>query len=457
MRWTRTGPCLRVAACLLGAAASCAPPDASLEDTRLDSGWSAPEALTSPGGSPTIAVDRNGETLIVWTQTDPTNTSRTIYATRHRIGAGDTTPVVLARSGASAFLGSGINPIGGVPSIATGPDGVTIVGWNQLDAASARPAFRRFIPGTGWSEIEFPPADPLTTGAFFAGDEKGGLLLATTTRDEVRVQALGPGGWEEAMTVGVRVVEFRPSAIGYPKVAVDPRGRAVVIWWYFGDDGLRSTAGIRGVRRDETGRWNDPSWINGASRACCYGSGPGLDANGRAWYATQEDDPYLGRRGLVWRFTDGGPWDSAVGAGISSGELYGSLFDAFGPPALLVLRTLGSSTTPGGPVIELAAAEFKPGTGAQIRTVGRIGASDPPPRGSALLARSADGTQLAAWSDTGLWVASRPPDGEWTRPKQIAPEGCSSSRPLALAGSTGSSGTLIWSACGERWLSRYSR
>lgn len=112
------------------------------------SGWDAAEKvrtrLAGKASSPQVAIDEQGDALVVWAQFD--GTRRTVWASRLVAGLAWGTP---SRLTADPFTDADC------PRIATDARGGAMVVWRQFDDSVSRNIWAsRYVPGSGWSHAE---------------------------------------------------------------------------------------------------------------------------------------------------------------------------------------------------------------------------------------------------------------------------------------------------------------
>jgi hypothetical protein len=225
---------------------------------RLISGdWAAPELLESAVGTcryAQVAVTPNGDAVVVWQQTDAG--SESIYANRLTSGAWSGAELL------EPYAGDGYSP-----EIAVGLNGDALAVWQQFDDGGERSIYANQLISGAWAGVE-----PLETEAGsaiqpqVAIDPSGDAVVVWRQSDgstyNIYANRLVSGAW-----VGRELVETNDPGYAYPaQLAVDASGDAVVVWFH--EDALadniyanRLSAGVwRNAELLETDDTGDAGW-----------------------------------------------------------------------------------------------------------------------------------------------------------------------------------------------------
>ncbi len=246
-------------------------------------GWGAAELIeenTSNTAQPQVAVDPNGNAVVVWAQEDgPVN----IWANRFTPAGGWGAPELIEDNAASALFD---------PQVAVDADGNAVAVWTQGADIWAN----RYTIESGWGTPEMIEDNPrIATDAHVAVDPNGNAVAVWTQvfamfgDIDVWANRFTPtGGWGAA-----ELIETSPGLAFEPQVAVDPNGNAVAVWAQqlvtFGDD-------VWANRFTPTGGWGAAELIEtdaGQSRLPQVA----LDPNGNAIAVWSQSD---GTRLNIW-------------------------------------------------------------------------------------------------------------------------------------------------------------
>lgn len=278
-----------------------------------EGGWRNTELIEDHdggGNKPDVAVDADGNAIVVWSEHDGTHFS--VWVNRFTPGTGWEGAEPLETEEEDAFG----------PDVAVTPNGMAIVAWLQLGSDPTEDLYyselwvRHFTPETGWGSAErLDNQDGEALDSGIALNSRGDAVVAWARVGEERRNAWAnrftPGtGWSDA-----EPLEDNDGITNGPNVAVDPRGNAVVIWsqtvggdepnaWtnrFTPDTGWGSAELLEGL---EGGAW-EPSIA--------------MDSNGNAlavWYQREHALELLHREGNfldIWvnSFTPEGGWGDA--------------------------------------------------------------------------------------------------------------------------------------------------
>jgi hypothetical protein len=183
---------------------------------------SAVKTLSEAGQNardPQLAVDPDGNAVVVWTRSDGANYR---IQARRRSASGSLSAVqTLSPAGQDA----------GSPQVAVDPDGNAVVVWIRSDGANFRIQARRRAESGGLSAVQdLSAAGQHAEGPQLAMDRSGRALVVWQRYDgtHIRIQArrrTASGNLSAVQTLS----EAGQNAVK-PQVAVDPDGNAVVVW-----------------------------------------------------------------------------------------------------------------------------------------------------------------------------------------------------------------------------------
>jgi len=193
-------------------------------------GWDAPQLIeTDDAGDvfrPQVAMDPSGNAIAVWQQSDGTRYN--IWANRHTPGGGwETAERIDANNNASGAER---------PQVALDSSGNAIAVWQQSDGTRDNIWANRYTPRDGWGVAERIEVD--NAGTAVAPDiavEPNGNAVAVWqqsdgTRDNIWANRYVPGdGWG----VAERIEIDDAGNAEHPRVAMDAMGNAVTVWDQF--------------------------------------------------------------------------------------------------------------------------------------------------------------------------------------------------------------------------------
>ncbi|GEM_PF-855150 len=180
------------------------------------------ETENNDAQAPQIAVDRNGNGIAVWEQSDGTQFS--IFANRFDGSSWGTAEAIEFDNAGDA----------GIPKIAMDESGRAIAVWLQDDGSAINVMSNRFVPGTGWAA---PPLviDTETTQAFtpeIAVDSQGNAFALWRQSDGSVFHIfssrfnISTALWDAPAPLETGTV----SNVGFPQVTFDPNGNAIAVW-----------------------------------------------------------------------------------------------------------------------------------------------------------------------------------------------------------------------------------
>ena len=227
----------------------------------------SPVALESGAGDATgveLAVDGNGNVFAVWQQEDGSNVWH-IWANRYDAGTN--------AWGTATMLDSGANDAG-QPQVAVDGNGNAIVVWNQVDGSFVNHIWASRYASGIWSAAELIETDT-TEGAGFpaiAMDPAGNAIVVWHLGDgflsgDIMATHYTGGAWN---TTAVALETRAAADVGFgAQVAMDSNGNAIAVWvqeddgavinvWANRYDAVTEAWGTATVIADGTGNGMDP-------------------------------------------------------------------------------------------------------------------------------------------------------------------------------------------------------
>jgi hypothetical protein len=225
--------------------------------------WNDPTSLSdniSPNGQaaalPQVALSENGDALIVWEQSDGTNSR--IYRSEHRNGAWSD----------PSGLNGGISPMGSdakSPRVAMSDNGDAVIVWDQSDGAKSQ-IFRSEYRNGVWSDPTglTDNISPDGQDAFVskvAMNANGEAVIVWQQSDGANIQIFRSeyrnGSWIDPAGLSDNLSPDGGTA-SEPWVAMNGNGEAVIVWKQSDDSGL--TQIFRSEYRN--GFWIDPAGLS---------------------------------------------------------------------------------------------------------------------------------------------------------------------------------------------------
>jgi Bacterial Ig-like domain len=171
--------------------------------------------------SPQIAIDANGNALAVWQQSDGTRTN--ILANRYVVGMGWGTAALIETINTGSAT---------APQIAINANGNALVVWQQSDGTRYNIWSNRYVVGTGWGTAALIETDNAGSAYSpqIAVDTSGNALAvwdqSDGTRNNIWSNRYVVGtGWGTAT-----LIETDNNDAGNPQIAVDASGNALAVW-----------------------------------------------------------------------------------------------------------------------------------------------------------------------------------------------------------------------------------
>jgi len=260
--------------------------------------WADAERIHEIGGGPRVAIDTDGDTMVVWKQrrTDIPWVWQ-VWTTRHD-GTWDTP----AQISEPAVLGN----IRG-HEFTVHPDGDAVVVWGHFDGTRYDIWSNRFGPAEGWGSPERIENDDRgdASGPQVAMDLDGNVVAVWHQSDGTRFgiwsTRYSPGrGWDNPERIAAESTREATDA----QVAMNPSGDAVAVWRE--SDGMRDD--VWSNRYAPGGGWdNNPERIGSDSGGGALAPQVAMDANGNALAVWPQSD---GARYSIWsnRYSPAGGW-----------------------------------------------------------------------------------------------------------------------------------------------------
>jgi len=220
----------------------------------VGSGWGSPNLLETSDLAvykPRIAADSNGNAIAVWQQTWTTFGERfSIYANRYVAGTGWGAATAVYEDKKDWLSATG------APRIAVDQNGNAMAVWSLNDSTWSHTSVwaSRYVVGTGWSSATNLSGDVVQTayGADVALDSIGNAIVvwyqASGTSNSVA------GMYADRYTVGTgwgTPVHIGTSEGGWsapgPRIAVDPNGNAIAVWYASGKPGISANRYVAGT------------------------------------------------------------------------------------------------------------------------------------------------------------------------------------------------------------------
>ena len=196
-------------------------------------GWGTAQLVEVADGealAPDIAIDADGNALVVWRQTLSNGPSYSIWANRYTASVGWGTATILSSSGAGSA---------DLPQAAFAPDGSALAVWQSLDTGSTQNIWAaRYTAGVGWAAAAVIATD---TGAIRAAPQVtfSANGTAMSVWYELKLSSNTGGNimasrYTSDWSAPVAISGFPPSGNVYyhqePRVAMDANGDAWVVW-----------------------------------------------------------------------------------------------------------------------------------------------------------------------------------------------------------------------------------
>lgn len=200
------------------------PQDYTWTFTTMDGQWGTATALESSGGDvsvPQAAFDSSGNALVVWAQHDGTYTS--IFANRY---------TAMSDSWSGAVLLETSHGDASAPEVAIDTEGNALVVWQQHDGTYSSIYANRFIPDngnwTGATLLETNSGDAANPQVAY--DANGSALVVWSQHDGVYISIYANrlpagGSWTGAVEI-----ETSAGDAANPQLSIDGQGNALAVW-----------------------------------------------------------------------------------------------------------------------------------------------------------------------------------------------------------------------------------
>lgn len=239
----------------------------------LEAGWGVPTAIetdnTGDASFPDVAVDPGGNATAVWMQ----NVSVfSIFANRFEVGRGWGRPVLIEPDDAGHAY---------YPVVAVDREGNAIAVWAQSDGLQWNIWANRFEPGAGWGIARTIETDNAGFAAWpqVAFDAAGNAVAVWYQSDGTRTNIwanrfVKGSGWGSAQLVE----RDDGGAATDPQVALDAGGNATAVWSH--SDGTRTN--IWANRYEPGAGWGTPALLETDNAGFAVRPHVGVDAGGNA-------------------------------------------------------------------------------------------------------------------------------------------------------------------------------
>ena len=269
--------------------------------------WTNPSNLLdniSPNGqdayTPHVAMDNIGNAIIVWRQWG--GDTWQIYKSEYRSGSW-THPSSLADDNISIDGYSALDPL-----VAMDNNGNAIIVWYQSDGVNNQ-IFKSEYRSDTWTHPSgltdnISPNGYDATDPHVAMDDNGNAIIVWSQYDGTNTQILkseyrsgswtNPSGSSESINPNGTVTDGQPA--GSPQVAMDNNGNAIIVWW-------QSDGTYFNVYKSE---YRSGSWVNPS------GFSDYISPNGHTdYYHIPRPQVAMDNNGnaiIVWNQTDGSTW-----------------------------------------------------------------------------------------------------------------------------------------------------
>lgn len=245
------------------------------------SGWQAPASISvdrsEPVGSPQLALDRDGNALAVWHQSDGLRSS--IWSNRFDIISGWGSPVPLETDALGDHE---------APRIAVNGSGDAWAIWERRAGLQSDLWVNRFVPAVGWRG-----ASQLESGAHspdIAVDPRGNFVAVWSSLCCPPV-ALFPDNILASKTVGLlwgpsSLLENSTGFAALPQVGIDSQGAALAVW----QQGIGGRVGVWTSRSEASGNWSDPSELSTPPQGNAFAPRLASYSNGSAVVVWSQSD-----------------------------------------------------------------------------------------------------------------------------------------------------------------------
>ena len=260
--------------------------------------------------SPQVAMDTQGNGLAVWLQGDGASASH-IRSNRFSAGTGTwgtATLIEAATQGASA-----------TPQVSFDPSGNAMAVWSRYDGINNLALANRYLAGTGWSTAVIIGSDTAFVAigqTQLASDGNGNALAVWVQGGKIQANRYTNGtGWGTAA-----LIEWNGGDANFPQVAFDTTGNALVVWQM--DSGFGTPRRIWSNRYTAGSGWGGfPAMIqtdsSGGATANAEAPQIAFDPAGNALAVWVQPDGASDNTPDIWvnRYTAGSGWGTTANLG----------------------------------------------------------------------------------------------------------------------------------------------
>ena len=263
-------------------------------------GWGTATIISTGGTSvaaPQISVVAGGDAVAIWQQLDST---QNVWANRYLAGWGWDTATTISDGMGNAT----------VPQVATDTSGNAIAVWAQFDGIRDNIMANRYTTGGGWGTAALIESDNNGAAAnpqvSIGADGNGMAVWQQSDGSRTNIWAnryTAAAGWD-----GATLIEHDDTAGATdPQVASDASGSAVAVWAQ--SDGMRTN--IWANRYTADSGWDMATLIESDNNGDASFPQIAVGTNGNAVAVWQQSDV---TRTNIWsnRYTAGGNWDTAT-------------------------------------------------------------------------------------------------------------------------------------------------
>ncbi len=278
------------------------------------SGWGSAQLIETDNAgnaeSPQIAFDANGNAIAVWSQSDGTRLN--IWANRYTASTDSWGTAELVENDDNGAVN---------PQIAIDANGNAIVVWLQSNGTAGSIWANRYIPNFGWGSAQLIETDDTgdARAPQIAIDANGNAIAVWSQeegfRDNIWVNryTASNGSWGTA-----QLIETDDGFAYSPQIAIDANGNAIAVWKQL--DGARWN--IRANRYMLGTDWGTAKQIGDCgNHSYCGRPQIAIDANGNAIAVWRLFSVGAGDTGILAnRFSAGSGWGTAESIKANSGS-----------------------------------------------------------------------------------------------------------------------------------------
>lgn len=261
-----------------------------------DGAWDSSERISAntvgSGDTPQIAVNSNGEGMVVWSQNDGAGFN--IWADRYTSGSWATPQLLETNNAGNAEF----------PMVAMDSNGNAMAVWQQFDGSRLNIIANYYTAGVGWGtaaaietdnsgDAERPEIDVDSNGNFIAAwSQHDGSVYNVWANRYVNGVGWGTAELIESTNTGDAIV---------PRIAIDSNGDAVAAWYQTTDGVLYS---IYSNRYESGVGWGTAELIENSNTGTAVEPKVAIDGNNNAFVVWYQSD---GTRFNIWtnRFSAG--------------------------------------------------------------------------------------------------------------------------------------------------------